>query len=71
MPPTSDGTTRRSKGVQQQRVQQQRVNSLPKKRQAPTTLPQRGIWAIDELKRVSKLEELHVVGIDPGNRCGD
>ena len=50
------------------RVQQQRVQSLPKKRQSPTSLPQRGIWAIDELKRVSRLEELHVVGIDPGKK---
>lgn len=50
------------------RVQQQRVDVLPKKRQAPTSLPNRGIWAIDELKRVSRLEELHVVGVDPGKR---
>ena len=50
------------------RVQQQRVERLPKKRIAPTTLPRRGIWAIDELKRVSRLDELHVVGIDPGKR---
>jgi hypothetical protein len=50
------------------RVQQQRVQSPPKKRPTPTTLPQRGIWAIDELKRVSRLEELHVVGIDPGKK---
>lgn len=50
------------------RVQQQRVQSLPKKRQSLTSLPQRGIWAIDELKRVSRLEELHVVGIDPGKK---
>ena len=50
------------------RVQQQRVESLPKKRQALITLPKRGIWAIDELKRVSRLEELHVVGIDPGKK---
>lgn len=50
------------------RVQQQRVQSLPKKRQAPKFLPRRGIWAIDELKRVSRLEELHVVGIDPGKK---
>jgi len=33
-----------------------------------TSLPSRGIHAIDELKRVSRLEELHVVGIDPGIR---
>jgi hypothetical protein len=31
-------------------------------------LPRRGIWAIDELKRVSRLEDMHVVGIDPGKR---
>ena len=50
------------------RVQQQRVQCPPKKRQAPTSLPRRGIWAIDELKRVSRLEDLHVVGIDPGKK---
>ena len=50
------------------RVQQERVEALPKKRQALTSLPHRGIWAIDELKRVSRLEELHVVGIDPGKK---
>jgi hypothetical protein len=33
-----------------------------------TSLPFRGIYAIDELKRVSRLEDLHVVGIDPGIR---
>ena len=33
-----------------------------------TSLPSRGIHAIDELKSVSRLEELHVVGIDPGIR---
>ena len=33
-----------------------------------TSLPSRGIHAIDELKRVSRIEELHVVGIDPGIR---
>ena len=33
-----------------------------------TTIPSRGIWAIDELKRVSRLEEMQVVGIDPGKR---
>ena len=31
-------------------------------------LPYRGIWTIDELKRVSRLEDMHVVGIDPGKR---
>jgi hypothetical protein len=31
-------------------------------------MPKRGLHAIDELKRVSKLAELHVVGIDPGIR---
>ena len=35
---------------------------------ALTSLPKRGIWAIDQLKHVSRLEQLHVVGIDPGKR---
>lgn len=33
-----------------------------------TSMPSRGIWAIDQLKHVSRLEELHVVGVDPGKR---
>jgi len=33
-----------------------------------TGLPTRGIWAIDQLKRLSGVEELHVVGIDAGKR---
>lgn len=31
-------------------------------------LPKRGIWAIDELKHNARLQDLHVVGIDPGKR---
>jgi hypothetical protein len=33
-----------------------------------SSMPKRGIWAINELRRVSRLEQLHVVGIDPGKR---
>ena len=33
-----------------------------------TSMPTRGIWAIDQLKHVSRLEQLHVVGVDPGKR---
>ena len=33
-----------------------------------TSIPQRGLWAIDQLKHVSRLEQLHVVGVDPGKR---
>jgi len=33
-----------------------------------THLPKRGIWAIDELKRVTRTEAVHVIGIDPGKR---
>ena len=43
----------------------------PKSNEEAATLafmPNRGIHAIDELKRVSRLEQLHVVGIDPGVR---
>ena len=31
-----------------------------------TSMPTRGRWSIDQLKHVSRLEQLHVVGIDPG-----
>jgi len=33
-----------------------------------TSMPTRGIWAIDQLKCVSRLEKLHVIGVDPGKR---
>ncbi len=33
-----------------------------------TRIPKRGIFAIDELKRVSRLEQWQVVGVDPGKR---
>ena len=42
--------------------------SLAKKKTELTSLPSRGLYAIDELKHVSRLEQLHVVGIDPGIR---
>ena len=32
------------------------------------SLPTRDKWSIDELKRVSRLEDLHIVGVDPGKR---
>ena len=36
---------------------------------SPTScLPKRGLFAIDELKRVSRLEQWQVVGVDPGKR---
>ena len=41
----------------------------PKKGPAmPTVMPTRGIHSIDALKHAQRLEELHVVGIDPGKR---
>ena len=33
-----------------------------------TRMPKRGLFAIDELKRVSRLEQWQVVGVDPGKR---
>ena len=36
--------------------------------QALASIPKRGTWAIDQLKHVSRFEQLHVVGIDPGKR---
>ena len=41
---------------------------MPKKTSKLRDIPTRGKWSIDELKRVSRLEQLHVVGIDPGKR---
>lgn len=35
---------------------------------APSGVPKRGVWAIDQLKKASRLEQLHVVGADPGKR---
>ena len=33
-----------------------------------TSIPKRGMWAIDQLKHVSRLAQLQVVGVDPGKR---
>jgi len=33
-----------------------------------SSMPKRGIWAIDQLKHVSRLQQLRVVGVDPGKR---
>ena len=38
---------------------------VPHTRKVPTTLVS-WVWTIDEVKRVSRLEQLHVVGVDPG-----
>jgi hypothetical protein len=35
---------------------------------APNKFPKRGIWAIDELKKVTRSGNVHVIGIDPGKR---
>ena len=31
-------------------------------------VPRRGVWTIDQLKQASRLQQLHVVGVDPGKR---
>jgi len=33
-----------------------------------SAMPKRGIWAIDQLKHAARVEEMHVVGVDPGKR---
>lgn len=33
-----------------------------------TSIPKRGIWAIDQLKHAARINEMHVVGVDPGKR---
>lgn len=35
---------------------------------ALTAMPRRGVWAIDQLKHAARLDEMHVVGVDPGKR---
>ena len=51
------------------------MKAVEKKEASLNSLPKRGMWAIDELKRVSRLEEMHIVGVDPGKRelvvCAD
>lgn len=48
------------------RIQQQL--GVPK-HQEGCSLPRRGFWTIDELKRTNaRLDDLHVVGVDPGKR---
>ena len=56
---TTDGVTAR---VQMRHTTKQTGNKTL------THLPRRGIWAIDELKHVTRTEAVHVVGIDPGKR---
>lgn len=55
---TTDGVCVR---LQQSKPKAHHASMSPK-------FPLRGMWAIDELKRLSRLEELHIVGIDPGLR---
>ena len=33
-----------------------------------TSLPKRGVWAIDTIKHLSRIDDLHVIGMDPGKR---
>ena len=37
-------------------------------RSQPTTMPKRGIWAIDQLKHATRVDEVHAIGVDPGKR---
>ena len=46
----------------------QYTKPLPKDRSKSKGVPTRGMYAIDELKRLSRIEQLHVVGVDPGIR---
>jgi len=49
------------------RVQMRTKEATPTNKEL-TSMPKRGMWAIDQLKHVSRLEQLHVVGVDPGKR---
>lgn len=50
------------------RLQMRSARHHSKQGNALTAMPTRGIWAIDQLKHVSCLEQLRVVGVDPGKR---
>jgi hypothetical protein len=50
---------------------QMRERARPKAAKRPpgaplASMPRRGVWAIDELKRVARADDLLVVGVDPG-----
>ena len=44
------------------RVQMRTKEATPTNKEL-TSMPKRGMWAIDQLKHVSRLEQLHVVGV--------
>ena len=48
------------------RLQMRKKNK--KQSHESSRLPRRGIWAIDQLKHQSRLDDMHVIGVDPGKR---
>ena len=50
------------------RVQMRVAKASGDGNEALRSLPKRGIWAIDQLKHVTRASELHVIGVDPGKR---
>ncbi len=44
------------------------MRTKPKSDTELAGIPTRGVWAIDQLKHASRIEQLHVVGVDPGKR---
>lgn len=50
------------------RVQMRAAKASGDGNEALRSLPKRGIWAIDQLKHVTRASELHVIGVDPGKR---
>ena len=69
---------RAAKEVARQAARKRTLQGEPKLAKKPTQkptpppplthLPARGIWALDQVKSVSRLEDLHVISIDPGKR---
>lgn len=50
------------------RVQMRDKSKQPSDGAPPTIAPKRGVWAIDQLKQATRIDQLHVVGVDPGKR---
>ena len=58
---TTDGVGCRIQVIRINHQNSKTVNALNK-------FPKRGIWAIDELKKVTRSGNVHVIGVDPGKR---
>lgn len=66
----AEAAKRKREGVTDDREKSKKPAKKKPDKPGLSEMPRRGIWAIDELKHISRLElsSLHVIGIDPGKR---